>query len=283
MSARLSAFAVGLAALLGGVAFEGTTGNTGVKVVFLSVGQGDCTVLMSDDRTVVVDVAASTEDFDAGERLVVPGLRRLGVKTIDCLVLTHPDLDHVGGLLSVAGRFRIGRVVVSQAFRNDPEMLKALGEAGLRESQVEWLDGSARAQIGELSLFIVAPAWFEGIEANEASLFVRVDVGGASLAMTGDANSTVEDAMSSVGDWDVDLLKAGHHGSRHSTSTEWLEETSPSFVVVSCGRRNPYGHPAVQMQQRVREHGSRLMRTDRDGTIVFVPRGDEFVLAKAYR
>jgi competence protein ComEC len=148
---------------------------------------------------------------------------------------------------------------------------------------VDWLDGSARAQIGELSLLIAAPAWFEGIEANEASLFVRVDVGGASLAMTGDANSTVEGTMSSVADWDVDLLKAGHHGSRHSTSSEWLEETSPSFVVVSCGRRNPYGHPAVQMQQRVREHGSRLMRTDRDGTIVFVPRGDEFVLAQTYR
>jgi competence protein ComEC len=200
----------------------------------------------------------------------------MGVRKIDCLVLTHPDLDHVGGLRTLSERVRIGRVVVSRLFRNDPEMLKALGESRISPSQVVWIDGVWRASVGRFDLVIAAPAGHAGTEPNEGSLFVRADVGGASLLVTGDANSETEAAMSGVYDWDVDVLKAGHHGSRFSTSTEWLETTSPALVVASCGRGNMYGHPAPAMVDRVRAYGARFMRTDRDGTIVLLPDGDDW-------
>ena len=280
MFERLSVFVVAAFAFAGGVAFERSIGNEGVRVVFLSVGQGDSTLLMSDDWVAVVDVGVRTEGFDAGERLVAPALRRYGVKKIDCLVLTHPDLDHVGGLTAVASRFRIGRVIVSRAFRNDPEMLEALGKARISPSQVEWVEGVSKTVMGELQIVIAAPPWYRGAESNDGSLFMRVDVGEASLAMTGDANSQVEEKMARVWDWDVDVLKAGHHGSRFSTSSEWLAVTSPEFVVASCGRRNTYGHPATDMVTRVRESGAGFYRTDRDGSVEFVVRSGQFVLVE---
>ncbi len=280
MFARLSGWALAVLGLVGGAIVGGSPRHEGTRVVFLSVGQGDSTLLRSGDWVMLVDVAARTDDFDAGERLVAPALRSMGVRRIDCLVLTHPDSDHVGGLEAVASRFAIGRVVVSRAFRNDPEMLDALGRARIGPDQVLWVEGVWRAQIGEATVTIAAPPWWRGIEPNEASLFVRIDAGGGSIGMTGDAASEVEDMMADVIDLDVDVLKAGHHGSRRSTSTAFLESTSPTHVVVSCGRMNPYGHPATAMVERVREYGAPMLRTDRDGSVEFVLGVDGFVLVE---
>jgi competence protein ComEC len=246
--------------------------------VFLSVGQGDATLLIDGERSVLIDAGPRTEGFDAGERLIAPQLRALRVRKIDCLVLTHPDLDHVGGLRSVAERFRIGRVVVSSAFRNDPEMLAALGLAGFRPDQVVWIEGVWSARVGRFEMTIAAPRPYAGMEPNEGSLFVRADVGETSLLVTGDANSDTEAAMSGVHDWDVDVLKAGHHGSRFSTSDDWLEVTSPQLVVASCGRGNNYGHPAPAMVARVREVGAAFLRTDRDGTVLLELTADSYVV-----
>jgi competence protein ComEC len=170
----------------------------------------------------------------------------------------------------VASRFNIGRVVVSEAFRNDADMLNAFNEAGLSLSQVTWVSGVSRTTIGEMQVEIVAPPWHDGGPTNDASLFVRVDAGAGSLVVDGDAPIAVEDAMGSAYDFDVQILKAGHHGSKNSTSAEWLGMTSPEYVVASCGRRNTYGHPAPAMIERVREYGAKFLRTDRDGTVEFV-------------
>lgn len=280
MSSRLSVWVVALVGLFAGGAIGGGAHNEGTSVTFLSVGQGDCTLFRSGNWVMLVDVAARTDDFDAGERLVAPALRSLGVRRIDCLVLTHSDSDHIGGLSAVAARFPIGRVIVSKAFRNDPEMLDALGKARIGVDQVVWVEGVNTAVLGSLHVKIAAPPWYSGIEANEASLFVRVDAGPGSVALTGDSASPVEDMMSERIDLDVDVLKAGHHGSKNSTSSAFLEAASPEYVIVSCGRMNTYGHPAPAMLGRVQAYGAKLLRTDRDGSVTFVLGADGFDLAK---
>lgn len=270
MFARLSLALVGVAGLLGGFFYDRSASRDGVHLVFLQVGQGDSTLLTSGEWTMLVDVGVKSDGFDAGERLVAPALRGRGIRTIDCLVLTHPDLDHIGGLGGLASRVRIGRVIVSRAFRNDPAMLDALSEARISPSQVEWVEGVLNAKIGDLDVEIVAPPWYSGVAANEASLFVRVDSGAGSVMMTGDANSSIEELMAADYDFDVQILKAGHHGSKTSTSTAWLEETTPEFVVASCGRRNNYGHPNPAVIERVNASGAKFLRTDRDGSVEFV-------------
>jgi competence protein ComEC len=279
MSARLSLWIAAVLGLVGGFAYDRARVDHETRVVFLSVGQGDSTLFMSEGWTMVVDVAARQEGFDAGERLVAPALRRYGVRKIDCLVLTHPDLDHVGGLPSVAARFEIGQVVASAAFRNDEEMLDALGRARISPDQVTWVKGAATTKIGKFDVKIIAPSLARGGESNDGSLFMRVESGKGSIAMSGDAPSTVEDPMGEAFDFDVQILKAGHHGSRFSTSSEWLEATSPSVVIASCGRRNTYGHPHPFVIDRVRKQGADFLRTDRDGSIEFVL--DDFGFARA--
>ena len=270
MLGRLSLYLGLVAAVVGGVLYDRWLVPSGTTVSFLSVGQGDCTVLMSDGWTVLIDTGPKTPFFDGGERLVVPELRRLGVRKIDCIVITHPDADHIGGLEAVARRYRIGRVVVSAAFQDDEKMLGRLEDAGVRLEQVVWVDSFAEARLGDLRLQFVAPQFEPGASDNDLSLFVRVDAGEGSIAIIGDAGFDEESALSVRSDWDVDLLLAGHHGSATSTGREWLVETSPDVVIVSCGRRNQYGHPSPEVVSRVEAYGAELLRTDRDGTVTFV-------------
>ncbi len=265
MYARLSFF---VACLVFGLV-TGFVPDQGTSVAFLSVGQGDCTLVKSEGWVALIDVGPRTDTFDAGKRLVVPELRRLGVRKIDCLFLTHPDMDHVGGLRSVARRFRIGQVVASLEFRDDEIFRSELSMAGIDPDDVRWVGGFSQAKLGAALLTIACPELEAKEKDNEGSLFIRVDSGGGSLMTTGDADSGTESEMQEIWDWDCDILKAGHHGSKGSMSSAWLAVTSPQIVVVSCGVRNTYGHPSKQALTRVDSYGARVLRTDKDGTIVY--------------
>lgn len=276
MFARLS-LAFGLVVALAlGVVYERSLTHTGTTVTFLSVGQGDCTLLMSGGWTVLVDTGPKTPNYDGGERLVVPALRKFGVRKIDCVIITHPDADHAGGLVAVSRRYKIGKVIVSSAFIDDEKMLTWFSDADINDDQIIWIDGNASTQFGELEISFVTPRGGFDTEDNDLSLFVRVDAGEGSLAITGDASSDVEDALSPMYSWDVDILKAGHHGSNNSTGLPWLNETSPEFVIASCGRRNPYNHPSEKVVARVENYGAQFLRTDRDGSVTFVLTGEGF-------
>lgn len=280
MLGRLSVPALMVGALVAGIVSERQFRYDGTLVSFLSVGQGDCTVIMSDGWVVLVDVGPKSETFDAGARLVLPELRRLGVKQIDCLILTHPDSDHVGGLGAVMRRYRVGRVIVSAAFRRDQKMLAWLEGAGVAPEQVAWLNGPAVADLGGMRLILAPPPGGSGTSDNDGSLFVRIDIGAGSVAMSGDAGMEAEQAIVSViRDWDVQVLKAGHHGSRGSTGAYWLGATTPEAVVASCGRRNTYGHPHDDVVQRAQDAGADFFRTDRDGSVTFVLGDAGFVRA----
>ena len=280
MLGRLSVFGLMVSALVSGVVSERQFRYEGTLVSFLSVGQGDCTVVMSDGWVVLVDVGPKSDTFDAGARLVLPELRRLGVRQIDCLVLTHPDSDHVGGLGAVMRRYRVGRVIVSAAFQRDENMLAWLEDAGVAPEHVSWLYGPAVAELGGVRLRVAPPPGGPGTSDNDGSLFVRIDVGAGSVAMSGDAGMKAEQAIVSAGrDWDVQVLKAGHHGSKGSTGAYWLGATTPQAVVASCGRRNTYGHPHDDVVQRVQDAGAEFLRTDRDGSVTFVLGDAGFVRA----
>ncbi len=236
----------------------------------LSVGQGDCAVFQSSGFTMLVDVGPSSEYVDAGERIVAPKLRSRGIRSLDLVVLTHPDADHIGGLPALSRRFRIGRVVASSVFQFHPDLVATLREAKL-EDQVVWMQRDALLTAGEVKVRLWAPRLDIGEGDNEGSLLTRIEVGEAVALLCGDAGAETEhEAIGTGYDWDVDVLTAGHHGSRGSTSIAWLAATSPRWVTVSCGRGNPYGHPAPEVLTRAETRGAKVFRTDRDGDLVFV-------------
>ena len=238
------------------------------QISFLQVGQGDCTVLQTDGYVMVVDAAGKTDGFDAGERLAVPELRRLAVDRIDLLVLTHPDADHVGGLAALTFHFRVGAVAVLAHFQGDLAMLGTLRHAGIDPARVHWVRDPVDLSFGVAQVRLTtAPASLVASD-NDGSMLTRVRVGDGTAVLTGDASDAVEHWLHGRPGWQTQLLKAGHHGSRSSTSTEWLVQTSPQWVVFSCGRTNRYGHPTAEALQRASKM-AKVLRTDRDGTLTF--------------
>lgn len=264
-------------ALVCGVTVGVWPGGGGTRVAFLSVGQGDCTLIISNGWVALIDVGPRTDTFDAGKRLVVPELRRLGVRKIDCLFLTHPDMDHVGGLQAVASRFRIGRVVISEEFSIDEELQKTLRLANIEHDQLTWISGVNQVRVGEAMLTVATPELGSESLDNEGSLFILIDAGRGSIMTTGDAGFSAESQMTGTWNWDVDILKAGHHGSKGSMSEAWLNTTTPTVVVASCGVRNSYGHPSRDAVARVNNFGAKFLRTDQEGTVTYRASDSGFV------
>lgn len=273
-----------LFALAAGFVAERVTEFEGTRLTFLYVGQGDCTVFQHQGRTLVLDVGPRTEHSDAGKRYVAPGLERLGARTIDLLLLTHPDLDHIGGLPSVAKRFRIGRVGIPAHFRGHPVLAEILREARLDDAKIWWIDGDFAGRFGAFTVELRIPTYAPGSPDNDGSLLMRLAAGRASAVFTGDAGFAAEsELVRRVGDgWRSQVLKAGHHGSRSSTSEDFLKAIRPREVVASCGIGNPYGHPNPATLERIRACGATLARTDREGDVVYVPGQNGFERARRF-
>lgn len=242
------------------------------RIVFLQVGQGDCTLIQDAGVNILVDAAGADEYVDLGQRLAVPNLRKLGVQKIDMVLLTHPDRDHVGGLSAIAARFPVATVGIPQHFKNHPEVLRLRRE--MPHLDWVWLRSGQKLEFGKTKLLFD----FQSGEAedNAGSLACMILMGRSRAVLTGDAPKHVEQTLAARGDWHAEVIMAGHHGSATSTSSEWLNEVQPRFAVISCGRGNRYGHPNTFVERRLEAAGAKIFRTDRDGTTIFTPTDQGF-------
>lgn len=248
------------------------------RVTFVSVGQGDCGVIQSGGYTVLVDVGPGGERGDAGQLLVAPALHRLGVGRIDMLLLTHPHDDHYGALGAVLKQFKVGQIVMPACYKNNTEFLTAIRRWGVDAAHIRWLKGGASLELPGLDLELYAPVDSPPSDLNDGSLFVRATAYGRSVMFSGDAYIDVENRVAgSHPQWRAQVVKAGHHGSRTSTGTAWLNLLQPDVLVVSCGRNNRYGHPHPSVLKAAAAHGLQVLRTDLDGDISFVARPSGWV------
>ncbi|HYH80056.1 MAG TPA: DNA internalization-related competence protein ComEC/Rec2 [Longimicrobium sp.] len=246
----------------------------GLEIAFIDVGQGDAVAIMTPaGRWLLVDAGPWDEDFDAGSRRVLPWLRARGARRIEALVLTHPHLDHVGGAPAVLREIAVGRLIdPGLAFGTSVyrDVLRAAEERHVawnaaRRDRVLRIDGVELRFLWPAADVLDAPE-----DPNDISAVIQVRYGEFSALLTGDAPAFVEEALvRHYGDGlRSQLVKAGHHGSRTSTSDAWLRAVDPALAVISCGRRNRYGHPAPETMDRLRADGVQVARTDEDGTVV---------------
>jgi competence protein ComEC len=266
--AAMSAAAAFLLLPLAGTAAEG-----GVEIDFIDVGQGDAVAIRTPaGRWLLVDAGARDDGWDAGERRVLPFLRARGVRRLEALVLTHPHADHVGGAAAVLRALPVGRVIEPGMPLGSSvylETLRAAVERGVpwsaaRQDRVLRLDG-----VELLILWPVAEAVEAPEDPNDVSVVIRLRYAGFGALLTGDAPAWVEERLvARYGDaLDVEVLKAGHHGSRTASSPGLLDATTPELAVVSAGVRNDYGHPHAEVLRRLQARGIPVARTDRDGTV----------------
>jgi competence protein ComEC len=252
----------------------------GLALHFLDVGQGDGAVLRTPGgRWVLIDAGPRSGQGDAGRRVVAPFLARQGARQLAIVIVSHAHADHLGGIPSVLDRFDAQMILEPGERVADPLYYAFLDE--LAADAVRWhaarrderfvLDGVA------FTVLHPDPAWQGwGEDVNEDSLVLLVEYGDFQALFAGDAGFPAEAEMRNR-TRAVDLLKVGHHGSRGSTSDEWLDSLRPSAAVISVGR-NKYGHPSPPTLARLRRHGVEIWRTDRDGAVTVTTDGAEMTV-----
>lgn len=246
-----------------------------LTVAFLDVGQGDAIYI---EGPTGIDML-----IDGGkDRSVLRELPKvMGPldRTLDIVVATHPDADHIGGLPGVLERYRVSHILEpgregdsSQSDRFEASEADEQGVIGVlaRKGMRLHLGGGAYADVlhpednvGKLP------------GTNDASIVFRLVYGESEFMLTGDAPSWVEDRLASeYGDaLRSDVLKAGHHGSKTSTSAAWLGVVDPATVVISAGEDNSYGHPHREVLDRIGASGASVLSTIDSGTVIFMSDG----------
>lgn len=225
------------------------------RITFLDVGQGDAIAIRSNSKTILVDGGADAR--------IVPLLADRGIRRIDLVVLTHAHPDHCGGLVPVLEQFDVRELWVSPyRFRGDC----AAQLLAMRPAVRAVRDGKT-ATIGGVRVTVIsADQNYRRAPENNASVILRVEAGGRRVLLTGDIEGEAEIVLSDR-DLRADVLKVAHHGSRSSTRPRFLDAVQPRLAVISCGRRNLFGHPHPTVLEALAERRIRTWRTDQSGSI----------------
>lgn len=265
---------LGVPVLGAAVLWAGASSGPGtVEAVAIDVGQGDALLLRDGPATLLID-GGGWPAGDLGGRVLLPALARRGVRRLDRVLLTHPDRDHCGGLVEVASYLAVGEVLTG------PDV--PAQEAGGCAAELRVLPGvrhrpaaaGGRLAVGRWRLRVLHPppgaAGRPRSGDNDASVVLLAEVFGRRVLLTGDVEAAAErELVDRYGRaLRADVLKVAHHGSRSSSAERFLAAVRPSLALVSAGARNPYGHPAPEVLARLRAHGARVLRTDRDGMVV---------------
>lgn len=235
-----------------------------LNVHFIDVGQGDCIMLESQGKVVLID-AGENEYSD----FVCEYLKSYDISTIDYVIATHPHSDHCGGLKKVIDTFECKNFITTQSDQQTNTWLNVL--SAVEENNTNYIDAQVGAtySFGESSFEILAPCGSGYESYNDYSVVVKATCGNTSFLLTGDAEKVSEKEMIENGaDLSCDVLKVGHHGSTTSSSSEFLSYANPSYAVITCGKDNDYGHPHKETLDSLKYRGITTYRTDDFGTII---------------
>lgn len=258
-----------------------------LRITILDVGQGDAIfITCPNGRTLLVDGGARTPFYDAGARVILPFMRAKGYRRVDTIIVTHPDLDHYGGLRAVVESVEVGEVL-SSGLRSESRSYQAWREAidrhGIAYRAVA--KGDTLAALGGVrglflhpdSLFLSGPA---RTNANEASVVLRLSFGAFSMLLTGDIEDKGEAAtVRRPSSLKSTVLKSPHHGSNSSSGTAFLNAVDPEAVAVSAGRFNNFGHPSPEVIERYRRREAEVFRTDQGGAVMIRSNGRSWDMA----
>lgn len=278
--------------LLLGCGYECVVYDRGFRVVCMDVGQGDGILIRSGSGTNILIDGGSSDNSQVGEYVIAPVLRYYGAAHIDYAIVTHGDNDHVSGVKYLLETKNTGVVIDNiilpmYGAQDSLEEIKTVAEqAGVniiymkrgdmlsvQKGRLLKYDGRDMAKI---SLSFLYPGPETGInDVNELSAVVRLDHQGYSMLFTGDLGEIGEKQLLEQGiGVEADVLKVGHHGSRYSSSGEFLDAVAPKIAVISAGKDNRYGHPHGETLDRLKDHGADIFCTIECGAVsVTIDRG----------
>ena len=242
---------------------------------FIDVGQGDAILITAPRGNVLIDTSES-----GAEEELFDYLKKVKVKKIDYLVLTHTDADHIGNADKIIQNFDIGKVVMTDHIATTKTFERLLDAIEEKDLEVINPKVGEKISLGALKLTVIGPTE-KYDDPNEMSIVLKATFGDTSVMLTGDAEKESEGDIVSY--WKkeslkCDILKVGHHGSSSSTTEKFFEAVDPDIAVISCGEGNKYGHPHKETMERLEAAGVNIYRTDLHGSIVFRTDGESFKL-----
>jgi competence protein ComEC len=229
-------------------------------ITALDVGQGLAVVVRTAGRTLLYDAGpAYGPEADSGGRIVVPMLRGAGLERLDMMVVSHEDVDHLGGALSVLETLEVG--TLASALPPGHALNTLVPEAIRCAAGRRWEWDGVRFE------FLHPPAGWESARRNNQSCVLRVEAGGTAMLLTGDIERAAEDHLASRASLKAQVLLVPHHGSRTSSSEAFIEAVGPRWAIVPAGYRNRFGHPAREVLARYEAAKVSVLRTDLGGAV----------------
>ncbi|MCI8700183.1 MAG: MBL fold metallo-hydrolase [Clostridia bacterium] len=242
--------------------------TTDLKVYFIDVGQADSILIQNEEKNMLID-AGNNKDG----RKLVKYFKDLGINRFDIIVGTHPHEDHIGGLDNIINNFEIGSIYmprVSTTTVTFEDVIDAISNKNLKVTTPIIGDNF---KLGECD-FTILSTGTDVDNLNEASIVLKMKFGEKAFIFTGDANEKNEKEMLKM-DIKADVLKVGHHGSRTSTSKEFLEKVNPTYAIISSEKENSYEHPHKETLEKLKDKSVNVYRTDENGTILIITDGKE--------
>ncbi len=251
-------------------------GQNPLKVAFLDVGQGDSILIQAPNgQTMLIDGGRSTS---LANSVIIPKLKEWGARQVDVLIPTHPDLDHIAGLVGVLENYPVKLAALTGQVHSTQIYERLLTD--IRDKNVEALKvrtGTAIPFDSSVKIDVLNPddaAVNNADDTNNASIVLKLTYGATSFLLTGDAELPADKAILDHG-FDVrsTVLKLGHHGSRTSTNEDWLNHVQPQLGIISVGKDNSFGHPHPEVIAALDKLKIPYIRVDEHGTITVTSDG----------
>ncbi len=251
--------------------------NNKLQLHFIDVGQGDCTLIITPEgESMLIDSGKDSES-----EKVISYISKLGIKTLDYMVISHFHDDHYGSCDEVAEEIGVD-VVITNGAPADNNTEKELMQTFERQGcEIMTADAGFELTLGELELYVLGPTQISDGGGNNDSLVIKLTYRASSFLFTGDAEILEEEAildMYTPNSLSCDLIKVGHHGSNTSSSDDFLDAVDPSIALISVGEGNSYGHPHKSVIDSYNERDVEVYRTDRLGDVVILCDGENIML-----
>ena len=230
---------------------------------YIDVGQGDAALVVCDDKTMLIDGGKPS-----ASSIIYTYLKNLNIDYLDCIVASHADDDHIGGLSAPLAKMKVGNVIAPETeadTRSYNSLKTKTEEQGLT---IQHLKPGDSIDLGSSKIEFYGPITESESDRNNGSIVMKIIYGDTSFLFTGDAEREEEQEILNAGyDLSTTVLKVGHHGSKNSTTYPFLREIMPQYAVISVGD-NSYGHPTEDTLSRLRDADVKVYRTDMQGDII---------------
>ncbi len=246
---------------------------------FIDVGQGDCTMILSEETTIVVDSGPGDHRYTTVEYI------NQFTDEIDVFILTHPHEDHIGAAADIINKIGVKTVIMPDVSTETVCFDKLLDAIEDNNCQLKEGKAGESFNFGGIQIDLFAPSSPDYRDLNNCSIVAKITTDEISTIVTGDAeHSSEREILDNYPSYmlDADILKVGHHGSSTSTSTDFFDAVSPKYAMISCGEDNSYGHPHREIINLFENRNIQYFRTDTMGTIVCYSDGEKLAISESY-